>query len=197
MTGSNSTWVKPMPLHIWHQPLGQHVPAGAVVLRQRQPGSGVNFIDRRSAPTARCVPSRARRQSRIAEAERLGADDDRRRLGRRFGRPTRRVGLQRQHLAPRPRATRICKRAGRKPRDEQLPHARLDALAHRVAPPVPAVEVADHRDAPRIRRPHGEADALHAVDPHRVRAEAAAEIVVPAFREQMDVEIAQQQRGKE
>ena len=43
--------------------------------------------------------------------------------------------------------------------DEDLPDAGVDALAHRVAAAVPGVEVADDRDAPRVRRPDGEVHA--------------------------------------
>jgi hypothetical protein len=43
---------------------------------------------------------------------------------------------------------------------------------HRMAAAIPRIEVADHRHAPRIRRPYGKAHARHAVHFHRARAEA-------------------------
>ena len=66
------------------------------------------------------------------------------------------------------------------------------AQPHRVAAPVPGVEVADHRNAPRIGRPHREAHARHAVDHHRVRAQAVGEIAMLPFGQQIDVEFAEQ-----
>ena len=133
----------------------------------------MHLVDRdRRARRLRVAPALAarRRRSRRNGAASATIDAGRgRRLGRarRPGRPSAAAARRRG-----PSNLVLVERAGREPRDEHLPHARLVALAHRVAAPVPAVEVADHRDAPRVRRPHGEAHARHAVDPHRVRAEA-------------------------
>ena len=44
-------------------------------------------------------------------------------------------------------------------------------MTHREEAAVPAAEVAEYADAPRVRRPHGEGDAVDAVDPPGVRAE--------------------------
>ena len=52
---------------------------------------------------------------------------------------------------------------------------------------VPAVEIADHRDARGVRRPDGEAHAADAVDGHRIRAERKGELELPALVEQMQV----------
>ena len=58
-------------------------------------------------------------------------------------------------------------------RHKQLPYAVGMAQAHGVATAVPAVEITHHRDAPRIRRPHGKAHPRYAIDMHQLRPEAA------------------------
>ncbi len=83
--------------------------------------------------------------------------------------------------------------AYRQPRNEQLPDAGLDALAHRVAAPVPTIEVSHYRHALGIGRPNGETHAQDAVDFHHLRAEAAAQLLVSALSDQVKVEFTQQQ----
>ena len=80
----------------------------------------------------------------------------------------------------------------RAPGNEDLPHAAFEAHAHRVASPVPVVEVADDADAPRVRGPDGEGHAGDAVDRARVRAERLPErrCVPSAIR--CSVEVAEQ-----
>src|SRR5713226_1047457 len=68
-------------------------------------------------------------------------------------------------------------------RDEDLPDAGPLAQAHRVAPAVPVVEIADHADAPRIGRPYREGEAQHGVA-----------FMMRAFGEEMDVEVAEHRR---
>src|SRR3569623_480773 len=58
---------------------------------------------------------------------------------------------------------------------------------------VPQVEVAHHQHTPRIRRPHREAGPGHAVYVHRIGSQAAAQLEMPSFGQQMHVELAQQQ----
>src|SRR6185437_6613077 len=71
-----------------------------------------------------------------------------------------------------------------------------DAVAqpHRVAPAVPVVEIADHADALRIGRPDREGDAEHAVMLAPMRAHHGIALVMRAFGEEMEVEIAQDRR---
>ena len=57
-------------------------------------------------------------------------------------------------------------------RDENLPHAAAVPQPHRMPPPVPGVEVADHRNAARVRRPDREAHARDAIAPSWLRAKA-------------------------
>ena len=61
-----------------------------------------------------------------------------------------------------------------------------------MAPPVPAVEIPDHGDAPGIGRPDRETHAGDALDRQCLSAEAAAKFVVRALGEQIQVELAQQ-----
>ena len=78
------------------------------------------------------------------------------------------------------------------PWNEQLPDTGLDALAHRMAAAVPAVEITDDRDAPCVRRPDREAHTGDVVDAHDLRAQTAAELEVIALGEQVDVELTEQ-----
>src|SRR4051794_23758873 len=78
-------------------------------------------------------------------------------------------------------------------RNEQFPIAGA-AHPHGMAPPVPEVEVADHGDAPSIRRQHDEADAVDAFEPHRMRAELVIEALVGALAKQIKIEISQDRR---
>ncbi|MNS29231.1 hypothetical protein D3C72_612260 [compost metagenome] len=77
--------------------------------------------------------------------------------------------------------------------DEGLPDARA-GLLHGVGVPLPLVEVADHRDLGRVRRPDREVRARHAVELARVRAQLLVGAVVGAFGQQVDVELGQKWR---
>jgi hypothetical protein len=57
--------------------------------------------------------------------------------------------------------------------------------AHRVLAAVPAVEVADHVDAARVRRPHGEVDAADAVVLDDARAKLFERLKVSALSEEV------------
>src|SRR6185436_7226352 len=103
------------------------------------------------------------------------------------------VCLRREHAAAESADFELVARADPEPRDEHLPDAGLVAPPHWVAAAVPGVEVADHRDALSVGRPHGEAYAAHAVDCHRLRAEGFGEPPVFALGDQMEVELAEQQ----
>lgn len=56
---------------------------------------------------------------------------------------------------------------------------------------VPDVKIADHRDPSGVRRPHGEAHTLHAIDRLQLRAEATAQIPVIALGEQVQIHLAE------
>ena len=70
-----------------------------------------------------------------------------------------RVGLQRQQRAVGAEQLVFVERAGAEPGHEDLPEPAGVALPHRHAPAVPAVEIADHADPARVRRPHRKGDA--------------------------------------
>ena len=70
---------------------------------------------------------------------------------------------------------------------------------------VEMVPVADHADAPRVGRPHGEACARYATQGAHLRAQFVVEPVMIALGEQMEIQIAEhlsiavrirQQRGR-
>ena len=66
--------------------------------------------------------------------------------------------------------------AGLRAGQENLPHAGAVAQAHAVAAGVPAVEIAHHRHPAGIGRPHGAAQARHAVHFGQARAQGLARI---------------------
>ena len=119
--------------------------------------------------------------------------DDRGGRRRRLGLARDRIGLVRGTRTP-PGAEDVVlvALARADTRHEQLPDAGRMADAHGMAARVPGVEIADHRDAARVRRPDGEAHAGNAVDGHRLGAERIGEPEMAAFVEQMQVEVAEQ-----
>ncbi len=64
---------------------------------------------------------------------------------------------------------------------EDFPDAGIPAKAHRIAPPVPFVEIADDGDAPGVRRPDGEMEAVDAFERHRMGAHLVEEAKVRAL----------------
>ena len=120
-------------------------------------------------------------------------DHDRR--GRRplLGAERHRIGLQRQQCAVRADDLVLVFVAGMRARHEDFPVA-VAAHPHGVAAAVPMVEVADHADAPRVRREHHEGHALDILVPGRMRAELVVELEMRAFAEQMQVHVGQDRR---
>ena len=74
---------------------------------------------------------------------------------------------------------------------EQLPHAGAAQRAHREAAAVPVVEVAGHAHPAGVRRPHGERRPGHRAGLADVRAEHPPQLLVPAFPDQVQVELAE------
>jgi hypothetical protein len=68
------------------------------------------------------------------------------------------------------------------------------AQPHGMPAVVPIVEVANHTDHFRVRRPHHEADAMHALTFDRVRAHAAITLVLRSFAMNVEVKIGNQAR---
>src|SRR6185437_7570417 len=83
-------------------------------------------------------------------------------------------------------------RADAEPRHEDFPHACFRPQPHSVSARVPAVEVADHRDATRIRRPDRETHPWDAIDAEKLRTELRSQFEMPALAEQMQIERAEQ-----
>ena len=103
-----------------------------------------------------------------------------------------RIGLGGQAHAARANDIELVTRACIQTRHEELPDARRKTQAHGMATRIPRIEVADHRHALGVGRPHREAHARDAVDRHDVGAERLGQLEMPAFIEQMQIELAQQ-----
>src|SRR5580704_863152 len=103
-----------------------------------------------------------------------------------------RVGLiDRVHVVARAYVV-LVDRAMAEVGEKGFPHARTLARIHGMRVRVPAVEVADHRDAFRVGCPHSEVGAAPAVLLHYMRAELLVEARVFALVEQMQIEWGQQ-----
>jgi hypothetical protein len=79
--------------------------------------------------------------------------------------------------------------AGSHPRQEDLPQTRDAEAAHGIEPPVPRVEVADHPHAAGVGRPHDERGPGRALVLADMGAEVAPHLLVPAFADQVEVEV--------
>ena len=75
--------------------------------------------------------------------------------------------------------------------DERLPDAADTQAAHRMRPRIPPVEVANHADLFRIRRPDSEVHAGSSIDLPAVRAKLVVRTMQSAFAEQVQIEFRQ------
>ena len=177
--------VRKTHLHdIGHQPFGQRIPARRLTRARPEPRRGMHFID-----TDRGIGSMARgaRFHPCIVVPDVGdrVHDDGGRCRRRLSRLRQRVGLIGQSNAVPRNHGEFVSRARPNSRHEQLPNPGGIAQPHRVAPVVPGIEVANHRDRPRVRRPDREPGAANAIHRHRVGAQREGEFEQPPFIEQM------------
>jgi hypothetical protein len=77
------------------------------------------------------------------------------------------------------------------PGNENFPDAAAEELSHDVHAAIPVVEIPDHADALRVRRPDAETDAGRALDRAKMRAELAVNIPVVALGVKMHVGLAE------
>src|SRR4029079_5330601 len=71
--------------------------------------------------------------------------------------------------------------------NEQFPNAAADQLAHGVNPAIPAIEIPNHTDALRVRRPDREVNADVLTDLANMRTEFVVKAPMLALGEKMDV----------
>src|SRR3954464_6353944 len=102
---------------------------------------------------------------------------------RHLGLLRKRVRLLRYRHAACAKNVELVARPGADAREEELPDACTMAQTHRMAARIPAVEIANHRDALRVGRPHGKTRPLHAIDRHHISAERLGEMEMPPFVE--------------
>src|SRR6476469_7049447 len=74
--------------------------------------------------------------------------------------------------------------------NEQFPNAAADQLAHGVNPAIPAIEIPNHTDALRVRRPDGEVNAVVVTELAEMRTELVVKAPMLAFGEKMNVHFA-------
>src|SRR5215213_3110908 len=104
------------------------------------------------------------------------------------------IGFQRKEVPVRASDLIFVQGALAHLRDEDLPHPNPWMLAHDVPSSVPEVEIPDHRDAPGVRGPHGEARTCDAFELYRVRPELFVEPEVVALAEEVKVLLAEDGR---
>ncbi len=114
-------------------------------------------------------------------------------VGSQFGAEGHRIGLL-QQFAVLGEDLEFVKRALAHAGEEDFPHAAFAPQPHGVAAAVPAVEIADHRNAPRVGRPHRKACASHAEHLARMRAQTFVGTQMGAFGQQPGVGLAQHLR---
>ena len=79
---------------------------------------------------------------------------------------------------------------------EQLPQPGAPERAHRQRAIVPAVEIANERNASGRRCPHHEADARSVSQAAHMRAEHVPELPVPALAHEMQIEVADRRQER-
>ncbi|MCY1519870.1 hypothetical protein D9M68_546340 [compost metagenome] len=102
-----------------------------------------------------------------------------------------RVGLERQQ-AIRAEDFVFVQLTGAQARNEQFPDPGRVAQAHGMAAAIPAIEFAHHRHPSGIRRPDSETHAGNSILLQQLGAQAAAQVTVVAFVEEVEVHFAQQ-----
>src|SRR4029453_3633511 len=75
--------------------------------------------------------------------------------------------------------------------NKQFPNTAADELAHGVNAAIPAIEIADHTDALRVRRPDREVNTVVLTDLAEMRTKFFVKTPVLAFGEKMNVHFAQ------
>src|SRR5436305_15044560 len=70
------------------------------------------------------------------------------------------------------------------------PHTASDESTHGIDPAVPTVEIANHADALRARRPYREVNATGIADRAHMRAELVVNIPMLSFGEKMQIDLA-------
>jgi hypothetical protein len=175
---------------IGNQRIGQLVVGEPAIAFAPPPRPQVHLVDRHRR-AARIVQRPGRHPLAVGPGESRGVADHRGRRRPQFRREAQRVGLERQQFALRTQHLELVQGAGSHTRDEDLPHAGADALAHGVAATVPGVEIADDGDARGVWRPDGEMHPGNALVNDRVRTEAVVEIDLRSFAQQPVVDGAQ------
>ena len=179
---------------VGHQAVGKLVIGEEAVALAAGPGAEMHLEDadrRRRPPGAaprRCEPSR------IAPGEVVDAANHGRVLRPQLAAGADRVRLQGQERAVGGTQLELVDRPLAEPGDEDLPDPHAATAPHRVAAAVPAIEVADHRDASRVRRPDGEVHARGAGMLDRVGAQPLPQPAMGALADEIVVHLAQDRR---
>ena len=180
--------------HVGDERVGELAPGelAVAVLGHAAPGADMALVDR-DRLGARVAHLALGHPGLVAEAVVGEAMDQRGRGGRALGGESHRVGL-RQHLAVGTQDLVLVERTPLDLGHEQLPHPALDALAHRVATAVPAVELADHAHPLGVGGPDREGGAGNALHRARVRTQLLVQAEMGALGQEVDVGLAQHRR---
>ena len=152
------------------------------------PGAEVDLVDRhRQVLPIR--PGAAPHPLSVLPRIRAARGNDRGGLRTQLEPPAVRVRLQKDLPGMGVADLELVERAGHELGDEEFPHPGSAARAHRVAAPIPPVEVSDDAHALRVGRPHCKQYAADARDLVLTGAKEVVRLQMLAFREQMEIEV--------
>ena len=123
----------------------------------------------------------------VAPYMRRGRRDDGSGRRAQFGLEGERIGLERQQLAIRAEDFKFVGTASTDFGQEDFPDARIAPAAHQAPPPIPAIKVADDRNAQGVGCPDREMRAAHSFVVNDMRAQLVEQPFVRSFREIMVV----------
>ena len=171
-----------------HQPLRQVAIVGPFALGAALPGTEVHLVDahRLMFPGLRIAIAHP---LFVVPGVRAGRLDPGGRLRTDLVGAGIRVRLQVQAAMLTVADLELVERLGLELWNKQLPDAAAGMHHHRVAAPVPAVEITDHRHALGVGGPHRKPHAIDAVAGDRVGAQYAVGVPVAALGEEVTVEL--------
>ena len=140
------------------------------------------------APPALCHPSA------VMPDMARGVGGHRRGAGRPLGLLGLRIGLERQKLAIGSENLVFVEMTGPQPGYEEFPKTARLSASHRHPPPIPGVEVADHADPARIRRPQSEGHALDPLVDEQMGPKSLVARKMVSLGEQVNVELTEDRR---
>ena len=174
-------------LDVGHEPVGHLAIRVQASIRRALPAAEMHFIDRHRPALPLLVAAPGRHPVLVPPLIAAAVPDDRRGVGRPFEEAAARIGLEdRQAIGA--DDLELVGIADAEIRDEDFPIPARAQRPHRVHASVPGVEVADHADAFRIRRPDREVHTVADAMGDAAGAQLLERLEVRALAEQVQIE---------